>query len=164
MTKRKKMEPIDDEAAAAAKEAERALCEFRKIVVGPVSDYARYVMVPRVLAERRRRQGDNTASPHDYECSCDLDRADELPICRGYRPACKFAHRAPPPGPYWSDGFVKHKIHREEQQRMMDELAAADDDAAFRATLIRIDNALEAANRRMKAAGSGFSRSDGWWC
>lgn len=47
---------------------------------------------PRILAEKRRRAGDMSASLDDYACSCLTPRKELSPVCLGLRPGCRLAN------------------------------------------------------------------------
>lgn len=59
---------------------------FRKIV----AQYVSLVDAPSLLAEWRRRNGDDSAAPRDYDCRCPVTYNDGIPECDGRRPGCKF--------------------------------------------------------------------------
>lgn len=142
-------------------ESDFAIC--RELIVGLASDYARHVLAPRILAERRRRNGDPGASHRDYDCQCDLSRVDELPLCDGRRAGCKFSHRLRPPGPNYRDGLVIHAVHRAEQEKVLRGLPIGDMDR-FIAELRRLDREVTAEFRRIaKVTGIRLSRNTTGW-
>lgn len=142
----------DAEAAQArAREVEKEFGWVIEFVKGLASDCGRYVMAPRVLAERRRRKGDPHASPKDYECCCPLSQVDELPLCLNRRENCKFAHRPRPAGMPWEGDGVLFTVHRAEQRKIIDRFRASEPDEAI-AYILSIEREVNAAFRRIEAA------------
>lgn len=80
--------------------------------------YVEHVIVPRILADQRRRQGDPTASPKDYACMCPVSPSDRLPICWGLAKGCRFTHRPRPPGPKYWDDPVRHELFKREYRAL----------------------------------------------
>ena len=79
--------------------------------------YTEHATVPKILAERRRRRGDPTASPKDYACRCPVAREDLLPVCRKLAPACAYRHRRPPEPTNLYENKVRHAILRRKRAR-----------------------------------------------
>lgn len=158
----KKIEPpADEKAIASLSEAERY--DLGEWLVCLCGDYANHILTPRILAERRRRRGDNSASPRDYDCRCELKREDELPICEGRRADCKFAHRPAPPPPRYRDNNVWWTVHTAERERILKSLPF-NDDAAFRRELRRMEAALQKEDARLvRSRGRGIERAKTTW-
>lgn len=82
--------------------------------------YVDHDLLPRRLAEERRKSGDSRASPRDYDCHCPLAE-DLLPTCHERAPQCRFRHRKPPPGPRYCNDPVRfyraRAMFREELDR-----------------------------------------------
>lgn len=115
-----------------------------------VWDYAAKVMVPRRLAEERRRAGDPKASIRDYACRCPLSVADGLPRCFGYRKTCRFRDRYVEP-PRVGNDPLRHKAEKEEYSKLI-ELTRAEDEAALRLVIkIMAWHEREAAAKRRRA-------------
>ncbi len=137
--------------------------ELKEWLVCLCGDYANHVLTPRILAERRRRRGDTSASSRDYDCRCDLSRDDELPICEGSRADCKFAHRTPPAPPRYCDNHVWWTVHTAERKRILKDLPWSDENA-FIAEIRRMDAALEKENARLiRSRGRGIKRAKTAW-
>lgn len=103
--KRKKAAAQDDAAAQERYEMVYELREYLRALVN-------YHLLPRRMAELRRRAGDPTASPRDYDCLCPVPEADGLPDCWPYRSECRFRHRMRPRPKVCRNSFA-HKLGRE---------------------------------------------------
>jgi hypothetical protein len=170
MKKRKPVEETDDiidyenMTEAQKRQCESAAYQFRERVVGLASDYARYVLAPRILADKRRQAGDPAAKPSDYDCLCELSTKDELPICEERRASCKFSHRKRPPGPRYSDNRVLFRLQRAEEEKILRALDLNDVEGLI-AELRRLDRGVVAAIRRIKAeSGMTIERNITGWC
>ena len=158
----KKIEPPADEEAVMTL-SKAASDELMEKIVCLCGDYANHVLTPRILAERRRRRGDNSASPRDYDCRCEFSRDDELPICEALREACKFAHRTPPPPPRYRDNHVWWTVHTTERERILKNLLWHDE-AAFLAEIRLMEAALEKEDARLvRSRGRGIKRAKTAW-
>jgi hypothetical protein len=137
--------------------------EFRERVTGFASDYARYVLVPRILADNRRRAGDPMACPSDYHCLCEIDCADAMPLCKGRRANCKFAHRKPPPSPFMSKDLLRFRLQRAEQEKILKSLPFDDCDRLI-GELRSMNRQITTALRRIHAAtGCNITRNITGW-
>ncbi len=83
-----------------------------------VAEYGKHVLAPRILAERRRRAGDSAARISDYHCRCRVSKADAVPLCRGYRPDCRFAYRRDPEDETVRTGDLKYDIGLAEARKL----------------------------------------------
>lgn len=103
-------------------------------VLDKVAEYFERVVVNRVLAERRRKAGDPSASPKDYACWCPVSPADGVPICHRLADNCRFQHRPRPPGPNYWENKVRHAIFKREYRAFIDSVInrEIDDDEALR--------------------------------
>lgn len=148
---------------AEARRLESDAIEFREIVASIASGYSEYVLTPRILADKRRREGDPHASPADYDCLCELSPKDGLPICEERRANCKFSDRKHPPGIRYRDNTFKHAILRVQQGKILLALAREEPEAIL-AALERMDRAIEKTLRRIEALrGVKIERSwTGW--
>lgn len=146
-----------------ARRYESAVMEFRELVASIASEYSEFVLTPRILADKRRREGDPHASPADYDCLCELSPKDGLPICEERRANCKFSDRKPPPGIRYRDNTLKHAILRAEQRKILSALTKEEPEAVL-AALERMDRAIEKALRRIEALrGVKIERSTTGW-
>jgi CDGSH-type Zn-finger protein len=135
----------------------------REALICLCGDYANHILTPRLLADRRRRAGDTTASPSDYDCRCELSAADDLPFCEGRRADCKFAHRQRPSSQLFRDNKVWYAVHRAERERILRSLPVNDAEA-LSALIGRMDKALRKEHeRRMRRTGSGIVRATNTW-
>ncbi len=144
-------------------DAECAFGMFRTKVICRIGDYAKYVCTPTYFAALRRRNGDPSASPADYDCGCNVRDADGVPICKGRRRPCKFdglrrSHHADDNeitglNKAWFDA------HRFFRNRCLD-LLPFDDPEKFARMLEDTERAFQRANnRRKRAFGEGFKRA-----
>ncbi|WP_375205889.1 hypothetical protein [Hyphococcus sp.] len=78
--------------------------------------YAEKVLTPRALAEERRKAGDPSASPRDYDCGCPLSVIDKAPRCFGYR-ECRFKHRYEAP-PRLANDPVRHQMEKAQYEKL----------------------------------------------
>ena len=92
--------------------------------------YTEHATVPKILAERRRRSGDPTASPKDYACRCPVARNDLLPVCRKLAPACAYRHRRPREPTNLYENKVRHAIFKKEARKALDCFFGPDLDAS----------------------------------
>ncbi|MBI1366809.1 MAG: hypothetical protein GC153_12750 [Alphaproteobacteria bacterium] len=67
--------------------------------------YSQRRLAPQKMAEMRRRNGDASASPHDYDCACPVPHQNALPFCKGVKSDCRFRHRPAPPQ-FRDNGFA----------------------------------------------------------
>lgn len=150
--------PKDNKAGAAEIAADKqsadrraAIESVQETLAGLCGAYAGFVLVPRILAARRRAAGDPNASPRDYECHCDI-KEDGLPLCDGVRDPCKFSARRRPPGPRYYDDRLRHDLRKQEMLRIFFALPV-DDPQAFFAEIARLRHEVDKAIDRIEAAG-----------
>ncbi len=82
--------------------------------------YAAKVLTPRALAQERRKAGDPSASPRDYDCGCPLSVIDKAPRCFGDR-ECRFKHRYEAP-PRLANDPVRHQMEKAQYQKLKAEI------------------------------------------
>ncbi len=144
-------------------DAECAFGMFRTKVICRIGDFAKHVCTPTHFAALRRRMGDPSASPADYDCGCNVRDTDGVPICKELRPACKFegrrrSHHACPNEmtDLNSAWFDAHRFYR---NGYLDLLPFYDPEK-FAVMLEDTERAFQRANnRRKRAFGEGFKRA-----
>lgn len=149
--------PKKNKAGAAEIAADKQAADLRSAMeslpeslAGLCGAYAGFVLVPRILAARRRAAGDPNASPRDYECHCDI-KEDGLPLCDGVRDPCKFSARRRPPGPRYHDDRLRHDLRKQEMLRIFFALPVDDPRALF-AEIARLRDEVDKAFDRIEAA------------
>ena len=150
MPKEKKTGAAEIAADRHSAELRATMESFREALISLCGAYAGFVLVPRILAERRRAAGDPNASPRDYECYCDIEE-DGAPLCDGVRESCKFSARRRPPGPRYCDDRLRHDLRKQEMLRVFFALPADDPQAAF-AEIARLRKEVDKAIDRIEAA------------
>lgn len=125
----------------------------------PVFEYVKQVVVPRILAEERRRAGDPSASPKDYVCLCPLSVADRLPVCHNNKPGCRFSHRQPPPGPRYGNDPVRHALFQREARSLLARFPEMDD-VEFRRMVDRIFDFWGQQRKRSKKTEAKRAEAD----
>ena len=92
-------------------------------------EYAAKVLTPRALAQERRKAGDPSASPRDYDCGCPISVADKRPRCFGWRD-CKFKDRYEAP-PRIGNDPVRYQMVRAQYAKLKASLLAMPAREAF---------------------------------
>ena len=153
-----KAAPVKTDGVAVSAEAQGGLAlgewaptyEEAEAAANMLWDYGAKVLVPRRLAEERRRAGDPKASIRDYACRCPLSVADGLPNCHANRPTCRFRDRYKGP-PFIANDPIRRKAEKEEYSRLL-ELTRRQDEAALRLVIkIMAWHEREAAAKRRRA-------------
>lgn len=143
---------MSDTKMTKDEDAEKARYEFTEWMDCIAGNYAQFVLTPRILSDRRRRNGDRSASPRDYACLCSVKGPDGIPDCRERRPQCRFAPLKRPPGD--ANGCVTEwrRIHVAERERIIASLPR--DLKALLPEVLRMRAELEKANaRRLRDIG-----------
>ncbi|WP_375203070.1 hypothetical protein [Hyphococcus sp.] len=107
--------------------------------------YAAKVLAPRALAEARRKEGDPSASPRDYDCGCPISVADKRPRCFGWRD-CKFRDRYEAP-PRLGNDPVRHQMEKAQYAQLKASLLALPE----REALARVERILDWYDREVLA-------------
>lgn len=113
--------------------------------------YAEKVLVPRALAEARRKAGDPSASPRDYDCGCPISVTDKRPRCFGLRD-CKFRDRYEAEPRSVADP-VRRQTYRAQYHKLKAELLAMPPAQSFE----RIQQIIEWYHREVYVKGRGDS-------
>lgn len=107
----------------AKEDAEYAWYLFTEKVVRASGKYANCIMTPRFFAKLRRRNGDSSASPHDYDCRCPIPGWDGVPVCEERRRACKFKGLCRAPSTFYNEcNAAWFDAHRGFQKLILREL------------------------------------------
>ena len=107
--------------------------------------YAAKVLTPRALAEERRKAGDPSASPRDYDCGCPISVTDNAPRCFGYRD-CKFRDRYEAP-PRFANDPVRYRTEKAQYQKLKDEIRALPE----RQSIAQVERILDWYDREVLA-------------